>query len=303
MVFNIVKIRNKNLIVNFLFCLCFLNGIESLSITSLSVPQVVENGTKEYVDLDCVYNFTEEDDQLVVKWYYNDDPNPIYQWIPELNSRRVSEKFQDRVDMNFTVSPTGKFTKYRGLRILNPTTEFSGKYSCHVVSLNGIDDAAKNMIVYAPGKLTKFNYTKTSPEVATFTCEVDQIYPQPQVTLFQLSPEERKPKPLENSPTKIEMNNGSYRILVTREIKDSDLPSDGATTFECVILIPQINHHEHRSIKYFPGKQAGHSEELGSLGNRRAAAVDASPGGAPKLCQTWNFLLICSACLIMKNYS
>ncbi|XP_076314725.1 uncharacterized protein LOC143227068 [Tachypleus tridentatus] len=126
----------------------FVNtGIEGLSITSLSVPSFIENGTRAYVDLDCVYNFTEEDNYLVVKWYYNDDTSPIYQWIPELRSRRVSDKFQNRIDLSFSNTPF-RFTKYRGFRILNPTTELSGKYSCHVTSANGIDDANKLMVIY-----------------------------------------------------------------------------------------------------------------------------------------------------------
>ncbi|XP_013789793.1 uncharacterized protein LOC106473656 isoform X1 [Limulus polyphemus] len=273
-------------IVHFLFSL--RNGTESLAITSLSVPHLVENGTREYVDLDCIYNFTEEDEQLVVKWYHNEDPNPIYQWIPELNSRRFSEKFQDRVDTSFFLSPSDNFTKYRGLRILNPTTEISGKYSCHVASLNGIDDANKDMIVYAPGKRIKFNYTKTSSEVATFTCEVDQIYPQPQVTLVQMAPGKSERKLLQNTPTKTEKNNGSYRVLLTKEIKDSDLPLDGATTFECVILIPQTNYQKHSSIVYHPG-------------TLQAAAVgDGSPAGAPRIGSFWIPFLVCLVWLVRR---
>lgn len=44
----------------------------------------VENGTEEAVVLDCPFTLEKGDrfEDLVIKWYYKEEPLPIYQWIP-----------------------------------------------------------------------------------------------------------------------------------------------------------------------------------------------------------------------------
>jgi hypothetical protein len=60
----------------------FLIGCNAkIKIESLVIPKYVENGTEESVVLDCIYTFDPEEDMfLVVKWFLNDEPEPIYQW-------------------------------------------------------------------------------------------------------------------------------------------------------------------------------------------------------------------------------
>lgn len=123
-----------------------------IQITSLNVPDRVENGSVESVILDCVYTMDEDEDkQLVVKWFFNDDPVPIYQWIPELKIRSPSSRLIGKMNHNYTIQSGNQFTKYRAIEILKPTTEFSGRYSCNVASLMSQDQKEKTMIVY--GKL------------------------------------------------------------------------------------------------------------------------------------------------------
>ncbi|XP_035232434.1 uncharacterized protein LOC118204214, partial [Stegodyphus dumicola] len=112
------------------------------------MPRWVQNGTEDSIVLDCEYDYTEEDYRLVVKWFLNDDPQPIYQWIPELNLRSASSRLQGRLNMDYTVSPSSKNTRYRALNILRPTTELSGRYSCHVVSMKNQDAEEQVMVVY-----------------------------------------------------------------------------------------------------------------------------------------------------------
>lgn len=64
---------------------------------------------------------------LVVKWFLNDDPEPIYQWIPELNSRVASDKLKGKINMNFMVNSGHNYTKYRAINLIKPTTDLSGK--------------------------------------------------------------------------------------------------------------------------------------------------------------------------------
>ena len=47
------------------------------------VPSVIESGSRDYVILDCDYDFLQQEkDQLDIKWFFNDNPEPIFQWLP-----------------------------------------------------------------------------------------------------------------------------------------------------------------------------------------------------------------------------
>ncbi|XP_054152875.1 uncharacterized protein LOC128951650, partial [Oppia nitens] len=144
--------------INFCFNVCNAK----VEIQSLFVPRFVENGTEDSVILDCVYTLDPIDDKnLVVKWFLNDDPEPIYQWIPELNARHASKRLYGRINMDFAVNTADPMTKYRALNILRPTIDLSGKYSCHVLSLSSQDSEEETMIVFATPKTFDFNYTRT----------------------------------------------------------------------------------------------------------------------------------------------
>jgi hypothetical protein len=113
------------------------------------VPERVENGTRESIILDCVYSFDENKDKmLVVKWFLNDDPTPIYQWIVELGTRSVVQRLMGRIDTEYAIPGASKYTRYRAIRLLRPTTELSGKYTCNVQSIRGEQNKAKTMIIY-----------------------------------------------------------------------------------------------------------------------------------------------------------
>jgi len=55
-----------------------------LQITDLKVPQLVKNGSGRPLVLDCEYTLQPEEEGagLVVKWFFNSQPAPVYQWIP-----------------------------------------------------------------------------------------------------------------------------------------------------------------------------------------------------------------------------
>ncbi|CAN7981098.1 unnamed protein product, partial [Ixodes pacificus] len=130
-------------------CILFLVAdVCCVHILHLSVPKWVENGTEDSVLLDCVYSVAKDDQQLVVKWFLNDDPQPIYQWIPELEKRHVSQKLRGRLNLDFSLSSGNSFTKFRALNLVRPTTDLGGRYSCHVNSLASQDAESKLMTVY-----------------------------------------------------------------------------------------------------------------------------------------------------------
>ena len=56
----------------------------------VSIPRTVEIG-QENIILNCDYNFdAEEAQQLEIKWYFNKDPSPFFQWIAGLPDSRGS---------------------------------------------------------------------------------------------------------------------------------------------------------------------------------------------------------------------
>ncbi|EEC04903.1 hypothetical protein IscW_ISCW004682 [Ixodes scapularis] len=63
-----------------------------------------------------------DDQQLVAKWYLNDDPQPIYNG--------------------------SSFTKFRSLNLVRDTTNLGGRYSCRVKSLPSRDAESILMMVY-----------------------------------------------------------------------------------------------------------------------------------------------------------
>lgn len=128
-----------------------------IEIKSLNFPDRVE--TRESVVMDCVYTMDEEEDKkLVVKWFFNDDPVPIYQWIPELNVRTPSPRIADKINMDYSINSSSspistsanlhRYIKYRAINIIKPTIDLSGRYSCYVASLRSQDYKEKDMIVY-----------------------------------------------------------------------------------------------------------------------------------------------------------
>lgn len=115
------------------------------------MPKYIENGTMNSVILDCQYSLDPETDRnLVVKWFFKEDPEPIYQWIFEHDLRRVPQRYQDRVDANYPpLNETNEpWQQYRYLNLIRPTVEMTGRYSCHVICITSEAHDADTMIVY-----------------------------------------------------------------------------------------------------------------------------------------------------------
>lgn len=108
----------------------------------------MRNGTDESVILDCEYVYTQNDIRLVVKWFFEDDSEPVYQWIPELGVRHVAGILRGKLDLKYSVNTVDAYSKYRALRIERPSTELSGKYTCLVTSLAGQDSRSQLMTVF-----------------------------------------------------------------------------------------------------------------------------------------------------------
>ncbi|GFU20424.1 uncharacterized protein TNCV_2521901 [Trichonephila clavipes] len=125
----------------------------AVEIRRLSVPRWIQNGTEDFVVLDCEYVYNENDIRLVVKWFFEDYLEPVYQWIPELNNRYTSGVLRNRLDLDFAVNTKDAYSRFRALRIQKPSTELSGKYTCLVTSLAGQDSREQVMTVFGKSHL------------------------------------------------------------------------------------------------------------------------------------------------------
>lgn len=228
------------------------------TITRLTVPPLVENGTEDSVILDCQYNYTREDEKLVIKWYLNDDPEPLYQWIPELNLRHVSDKFKNKVNLEYMVSQSDRYTKYRAMNIIRPTIELSGKYSCHVSSLLGQDLAEKFMIVYAPAKRFEFNFTKPAPDVLKITCEAEGIYPKPVLNMYEMITDESKQ--INDFKIQTSKTDNFYNVFISKTFNNDELSQVNTNTFECILTIPGTTYRKQVELSYYTGDMTNFSD-------------------------------------------
>ena len=87
-------------------------------------------------------------DTLTVKWYLNDYPEPVYQWVYNRKPRALG-RFLNKINIHYRAS-RDKYSEHRALEILNPTTQESGVYKCQVGTLdeNSEDTKSKNLIIY-----------------------------------------------------------------------------------------------------------------------------------------------------------
>ncbi|XP_065283403.1 uncharacterized protein [Dermacentor albipictus] len=260
-----------------------LQGALCVAIWKLSVPRWVPNGTEEPVLLDCEYVYNEHDVRLVVKWFFNDLLEPVYQWIPELNSRQASGILAGHLDDSSYTGPS----QYRALRIIRPTTEMSGLYTCVVSSLAGIDSRQQSMMVYVPARNFTLTYVTTPVPAASTApasslgvrarggapadttsapgssssgnsgvggatvevhCDALGLHPRPTLRLFSITPDMRRTEVQRGRTRK---SNGTYDIELWRSFSAEQLPP--SVTFECVLEIPGTDYEVRRRTAYSPG--------------------------------------------------
>ncbi|GLH12075.1 Uncharacterized protein GBIM_16831 [Gryllus bimaculatus] len=125
------------------------HGAWGVQITELHVPPVVRNGSSSAV-LDCEYSLRSDelrtDSGLVVKWYFNNGPSPVYQWIAGGRPQDLGV-LRGRLDLLYRASDNNAM-KHRALYIVNPTTDLSGDYKCHVSTFADEDFMTKKMVVF-----------------------------------------------------------------------------------------------------------------------------------------------------------
>ncbi|KAL1431465.1 hypothetical protein MTO96_014195 [Rhipicephalus appendiculatus] len=212
----------------------------AVTIRRLIVPRWVRNGTETPAVLDCEYVYNENDLKLVVKWFFNDGPEPVYQWIPEMRLREAFGVLQGRLDDTFSLS---------------------GKYTCMVTSLAGQDVRHQDMTIFVPAKSFSFNYSSSTPGSAyqsrsqtaenalRLLCVARGTYPRPELNLYLIKGAKRRSADEAGfrTFTTTTVEEGLFDVVLHADMPDSQLSSI-ADLFECVLEIPHSNYAMTRSM-------------------------------------------------------
>lgn len=141
---------------------------QTVRINELRVPNVARHGGKAVV-LDCDYTLEDSVDHsgLVVKWFFNDLPQPVYQWIPGGSMRPQGLGIlKDKLNLDYKASKDEN-TMHRALHILRPSANLSGEYTCVVSTFHNEDRQSKKMLVFGKS-FFMFIFLKSILEEALF---------------------------------------------------------------------------------------------------------------------------------------
>ena len=144
-----------------LVCLDCSGDIAGVEIKSMSVPRVVQSGAEDHVVLDCDYDLNEKEARQVdVKWFFNDDNQPFFQWIPGRKPQTIGDLFENKLDLTFKAREgTDEWYKeHRSIKIIRPTAELSGTYRCKVSSFVDEDVMQREMLVFGRAKTKKNDF-------------------------------------------------------------------------------------------------------------------------------------------------
>ncbi|XP_047507358.1 uncharacterized protein LOC125051198 [Pieris napi] len=217
----------------------------AVNIDRIDVPLMVELGT-EAVILDCQYTTkTPSPAGLVMKWFFNGPSGLVYQWIPPLRPQVIG-LLKGKVDLNFKISEESLHA-YRAIKILRPTTDLSGNYTCVVSTFTEEDSRTRAMIVYSPAKNFRFIQDKKYVFLVTLICFAQDLYPKPNMTISSQG------EILKQSVMEIKMNSwGLYSVAVTVEVHDDEINAP-YEEFVCELSLPNTNYTRNLTTIYYPG--------------------------------------------------
>ena len=235
---------------------------EAVSIHELKIPRAVEVGSENVV-LDCNYDYdVAEEAGLEVKWYFNREPAPFFQWIAGLQDSQpqlIDARFQGKIDLDYR-GGASNYTKYRALLLHSPSLDMAGTYTCKVSSLvsEAIEEA--DMVVYAPATGSSFRQQRIENGArVNVSCEFSGIYPVPNIKLtwgsFAL---------FEDSMVISPRGNGSFDVLIHKTLEHSELPAE--TVFGCELSIPGTEYLvREEAIYHHRGRRSLEMEKIREL--------------------------------------
>lgn len=136
----------------------------------INIQDLSANEQQSQITFECLISFDKRKDKhLVVKWHHDEQPEPIYQWIPELNKRQIAPQYQAYIapivaqqplaldsqllaglNQNGTTIANLNQTQLleAGFRLVRPSKELGGKLNLLVRNLK---DGESALIFQKPG--------------------------------------------------------------------------------------------------------------------------------------------------------
>ena len=158
---------------------------ECVHINHVTAPLFVEPG--QPLLLVCDYDYQpEEESQLDLKWYFNDSPIPVFQWVPSMGKQPqvVSPLFRGMVDTGYKAN-NNSFKKHQALHIPHPDHRLSGSYMCKVSSFLDEDFQQSQVTVITYPKEVKLSYlpSRENKDLVKVECVVDGAFPEPNINI------------------------------------------------------------------------------------------------------------------------
>ncbi|XP_074603570.1 uncharacterized protein LOC141857062 [Brevipalpus obovatus] len=238
--------------------------VDSLRIIDFKASNVVENGTGSVV-LDCDFVFDPGEEPMFMKWHFKGQL--VYQLIFSKNRISTLEPLKNFID--HTYSPPRVESKYRSIRLVKPTIQLHGPYSCRVDALTK-DDAPSvtkkaHLVVYSRPKYFDFVTDNSSSVI----CRASGIYPSPVIELYRYGSENETNQILvSRQPDKVFTNaQGEYTVELRAEVDDSHLRTEIVTHYECILTIPGTNFSKSKVLAFQKGwnKRRGSNMATSSL--------------------------------------
>ncbi|CAG9792232.1 unnamed protein product [Diatraea saccharalis] len=196
------------------FILPYARVVQSVRIINMRVPEVIQYGTKDSVTLDCDY-VTDNVTGLVVKWFYMDKSQPVYQWIPPQKPQALG-RLKNKLDLNYKVSHN-PYTQHRALHIMSLSPDLTGNYTCVVSTFLAEDQKTRPMAIFDPEKKFDMILDRLADGYLNIICSVEGVYPKPELVILAGN------RPL-NAKSSLKIINDRYVALTSAVVKVDALP-------------------------------------------------------------------------------
>jgi len=167
-------------------CALLISSVRGVSISEESSGSIAGQVGQELL-LDCDFAYDkEEEEELVVKWFFNASTTPFYQWVPALDvgPQVIVREAPGEIDINYHVEGENSFTKHRTLRIAEATLAHIGAYTCQVSSFTHEVSSTVEVAVYVPpSSLVLTSTTSATDDLITLTCVAADAFPAPILSL------------------------------------------------------------------------------------------------------------------------
>ncbi|XP_041973004.1 uncharacterized protein LOC121728789 [Aricia agestis] len=231
----------------------FLHYVQSVRITSVRIPEVLQDGTRAPLTLDCDF-VTDNVTGLVVQWFRDGREHLVYQWIPPRQPQALGI-LRDKLDLSYKVS-NNPYSWHRALRVVRPEPELTGNYTCVISTFLAEDERTRPMTIFVPEKKFDMVLDRLSDGFLNVICAVEGVFPKPELTILAGS------RPL-HARSSLKLIEGRYTALTSAVVSVDALPP--TVEVLCDLQVPLANYYSRKRDIFYrdppptpPSRSSGH---------------------------------------------